>query len=77
VRVGTLGGGEVRVTGVTTLGSNGAWLCLERKVFSVISFGAEQAWEEITLDGTIWRGMGVGRPWEARLDGQGFELFVI
>jgi hypothetical protein len=44
---------------------------------SVISFGAEEAWEKLTLDGTIRRGMGVERPWEARLDRREFVLFVI
>jgi hypothetical protein len=53
------------------------WLYLERKLLYVISFGAAEAWEKPTLDGMIRRGMGVERPWEARLEGREFVLFVI
>jgi hypothetical protein len=53
------------------------WLCLERKLLSVISFGAEEAWEKLTLYGMIRQCMGVERPWEARLDVREFVLFVI
>jgi hypothetical protein len=53
------------------------WLYLERKLLSVISFGAAEAWEKVTLDWMIRRGMGVERPWEAQLEGRGFVLYVI
>jgi hypothetical protein len=52
-------------------------LYLERELLSVISFDAEEAWEKLTLGGMIRRGMDVGRPWEARLEGREFVLFVV
>jgi hypothetical protein len=53
------------------------WLYLERKLLSVISFGAAEAWEKLTFDWMIRRGMGVERPWGAQLEGRKFVLSVI
>jgi hypothetical protein len=53
------------------------WLYHERKLLSVISFGAAEAREKLTLDLMIHSGLGVERLWETQLEGREFVLFVI
>jgi hypothetical protein len=76
-RIGTLGGAGQLVIGVTTLGSNGALVCLVCELlFDILSVTAG-AWEKLRLDWIIQRGMCAQRPWQVQLEVREFEPFGI